>query len=223
MTILDISAPLTEELPIFPGDPPVVLEAWPAAPFRLTRLCCGSHSGTHVDAPRHLLPDGAGVESLALDSLIGPCRVFDLSGRGGVLDAAEIRALQLHGVRRALLRTSSVPFWRRRAAGGAVLTPAAAELLAAGGLELLGIDGLSVEAPSGDGEVHRLLLSAGTIILEGLDLCAVAAGDYELLCLPLLLPGGDGAPCRGGGSPAPAAAFATCSSGHSRPRAIQSS
>jgi arylformamidase len=207
VTILDISAPLTEELPVFPGDPPVVLEAWPAAPFRITSLCCGSHSGTHVDAPRHLLPDGAGVESLALDSLIGPCRVFDLSGRGGALDAADIRALQLHGVRRALLRTSTVPFWRRRAAGGAVLSPAAAELLAAAGLELLGIDGLSVEAPSGDGEVHRLLLNAGTIILEGLDLSSVAAGDYQLICLPLLLPGGDGAPCRAVLRPLPQSGF----------------
>ena len=204
MPFLDISAPLTPDLPVFPGDPPVRLDPWPAAPFRLTRICLGSHSGTHVDAPSHLLPDGAGVESLPLSILIGPCRVIDLSDRTGPLDAAALQALPLSGVRRALLRTSAVPFWRRRFPEDAVLTPAAAELLAAGGLGLLGIDALSVEVASESEEVHRILLGTGVILLEGLDLSAVAPGDYELICLPLLLPGGDGAPCRAVLRPLPA-------------------
>lgn len=196
MAIIDISVPLTQELPVFPGDPPLRFEAWPAEPFRLTRLCLGSHSGTHVDAPRHLLADGAGVESLRLESLIGPCRVFDLSACGDVLEADVVRALPLDGVRRMLLRTAAAPFWQRRLPEAAALTPAAAEYLAAKGLDLVGIDGLSVEAHDGNGDVHRRLLSSGAVILEGLDLSLVPAGDYELICLPLLIPGSDGAPCR---------------------------
>ncbi len=200
MPLYDISVPLSASLPCYPGDPPVELTSLPlppeGAPFRISRLTCGSHSGTHLDAPAHLLPGGLTVDAIPLDLLLGDCRVLDLGGHSGDLDEPLLRRFPLH--QRVLLRTRNSGLWLRPGfvAGHAGLTVPGAAWLVAQGVRLIGIDYLSIEAESSDGGVHRLLLEAGVVILEGLDLSAVAAGDYELLCLPLKLAGGDGAPCR---------------------------
>lgn len=198
MTYIDISSPLSANTPVYPGDP--ALEQRPlgtleADGFSTTWLGMHTHLGTHVDPPRHLFEDGATADQLPLEILCGPARVVELRGRGLRLGAEALRDLPLAGVQRLLLKTDKGP----RGEEAALTVDAAHLLLAGGALRLLGIDALSVEG--GDDPtlpVHRLLLGASpwVVLLEGLRLDDVAPGDYELLCLPLRLLNGDGAPAR---------------------------
>ncbi|MFB3817563.1 MAG: cyclase family protein [Candidatus Methylomirabilales bacterium] len=202
MRIFDISRPLRAGMPVYPGDPEYAVQPWLSVsrgdPVNVSVLTLGSHTGTHLDAPRHLRDAGAGVDALPLEALLGPALVVDL-GRVPCIDAPLLRRtalLDLGGHARLLLRT-------RALAGGSAglehpgLTPDAAALLVEAEVRLLGIEGLSVDPPgASDLAAHRLLLGAGVIIAEGLDLSAVPAGEYELACLPLRLCDGDGAPAR---------------------------
>lgn len=198
MTLYDISVTLSPALPRYPGDPPVRFRPHPAEPFRVTRLAFGSHAGTHLDAPAHLLPDGTSAADLPLARLLGPCLVLDLRGHEGDIDAAALRRLPLQGHSRILLHTRNSALWRQRrySSRHVGLTADGAAWLVERGAELVGIDYLSVEPAGGDSSAHRRLLEAGVVVLEGLDLSAVEHGAYELLCLPLKLAVADGAPCR---------------------------
>jgi len=202
MILYDISVPLSPSLPRYPGDPPVRLAPLPAPgegeAFRLTRLSFGSHAGTHIDAPSHLLADGATVDAIPLSLLIGPCLVVDLRGHGNAIDDGLLRRLPLGGQQRLLFHTDNSALWDRPGFTEefAALTPEGAAYLVELGVQLVGIDYLSVEPFPGKGKVHRLLLEAGVVILEGLNLAGVERGEYELICLPLKVGSGDGAPCR---------------------------
>ena len=185
--MIDISRRIEPGMVIYPGDPPLVME--PALSrargdvANVTRLGLGTHTGTHVDAPAHFLDGGAGVEALPLDALIGPAHVADAGAPIGALDATALRALGVpDGAERVLLK--------RAPDDG--LTGDAARLLVDRGVRLVGVDCLTV----GDEEAHRVLLGAGVVALEGLDLSRVAPGSWRLICLPLLIPGADGAPAR---------------------------
>jgi len=208
MSIMDISVTLSEILPTFPGDPAIGFEraSDAANPFHLTCLHLGSHAGTHIDAPAHLLKNGATVDAIPLVTLIGPCRVVDLRDRTQPISAGDLDGLNLAGVRRLLLRTNNSELWKKEgfAEHYTGLTPAAAAHLVKLGIRLVGIHYLSIEPFASESEVHRILLKAGMVILEGLDLSDVNAGDYELICLPLKLAGVDGAPCRAVLRPLPA-------------------
>ncbi|MEJ2199945.1 MAG: cyclase family protein [Desulfuromonadaceae bacterium] len=200
MALIDISVTLSQQLPQFPDDPDIELTAVETGSddFQLTRLRLGSHAGTHLDAPAHLLKNGATIDDIPLATLIGPCRVLDLRGRPQPLAEADFADFPLAGTRRLLLRTDNSQLWDspRFVENFTGLSPAGARYLASLGIELIGIDYLSIEPYRGTGEVHRILLERGVVILEGLDLHQVPAGDYELICLPLKLSGLDGAPCR---------------------------
>jgi len=187
---VDVTRTLAPGMAGYPGDPPVELrpvhstdrgDAWSVG-----RLTLGTHAGTHVDAPRHLFADGPSVDRLPLAALVGPARVLDCAGRP--VTRARVGPPRLRGARRLLLRTD------RRRGGG--LTLPAARALVRSGIRLVGIDALSIERSGDDLPVHRCLLGAGVVILEGLDLTGVAPGPYDLVCLPLKLLGGDGAPAR---------------------------
>ncbi len=202
MRIYDITRPISSGMPVYPGDPEVAVRVWLATargdPVNVAVLTLGSHTGTHVDAPRHLRDDGLGLDRLPLDLLIGPAIVADV-GAARRIDAAILRqtpALDLGAPPRLLLRAG-------RAASGPggpehpSLTEDAARLLLETDIRLLGVEAVSVDPPSAlDLPVHRLLLGAGVILVENLDLSAVPAGEYELLCLPLAIRDGDGAPAR---------------------------
>jgi arylformamidase len=172
--VIDVTVPIRPGMPVYPGDPAVRTELAAAISrgdaYNVTRLDLGVHTGTHVDAPAHVIDGAAGVDALPLDALVGPAEVVDFPG--DMLDAA-----------RVLLRT---------AGSGATLTLPDAKALVACGVLLVGIDGATI----GDEDVHAALLGAGVVILEGLDLRAVQPGQWELLCLPLKLAGADGAPAR---------------------------
>lgn len=199
--MIDISMPLRSGMPTFPGDPPVRVDRVRAIargdPYNLSALSMGSHTGTHVDPPRHFLPDAPAVDALDLGILNGPCRVLD-TGASASVGPGELEG-RVGDATRVLLRTRNSARWK---AGPAffpdyvALTPTGAESLPPS-VRLLGIDALSVESdPDGRFPVHRFLLGRGTLILEGLCLADAAPGEYELRCLPLRIEGGDGAPVR---------------------------
>jgi arylformamidase len=198
----DISRPLRAGGVTYPGDPEITFRPHGSIdrgdPANVTELGLSSHSGTHVDAPSHFLPGGTSVDRIPAEHLIGPAIVLDLPGDLVSVGAADLARHDLRGHRRVLLRTRNsagpeTPFARDYCA----LSLDGAEYLLDQGVELVGIDALSIEQfGSSDYAVHHLLLGRGVVIVEGLDLSAVRAGIYELVCLPLRLEGLDGAPAR---------------------------
>lgn len=203
MDWIDVSVPIREGMPTYPGDPPVHIELASSiadgANANVSRLEMSSHTGTHVDAPAHFIPGGPGVDALPLDALIGPAYVVDARSLRGPIDAAALHRLGIpDGETRLIFRTRNSDLWERSAfsADFIGLDAAAAATLVGRGVRLVGIDYLSI-APEGAPEpTHVELLAAGIVILEGLDLRSVPPGPYELVCLPLRVVGADGAPAR---------------------------
>jgi arylformamidase len=197
MEIIDVSVPVRPGMVTYPGDPPVVLERVRSiadgAGYNLSRLDLGVHSGTHVDAPLHFVANGASVEAFPLDVLIGPARVADVTAAEGPIRAGDVDVLP-EGVERVLLKTRNSELWGRESfsAEFVSLDAEGARVLVDRGVKLVGIDYLSI----GDEEAHRVLLEAGVMAIEGLDLRGVEPGEYQLICAPLKLVGAEGAPAR---------------------------
>ncbi len=202
MRTYDVTLPIYHGMPIYEGDPEVSIERWLSiphgAPANVSLLAMGSHTGTHVDAPAHFREGATGVDQLPLDVLMGPARVYHVPAPPHI-DADTLRQLDLTSHSRLLFKTRSSSNQRegRRLLDPPGITGDAARLLVSSGVRLVGIDSLSVE-PFGSASfpTHETLLDAGVIILEGLDLSAVPPGEYDLLCLPLKIRQGDGAPAR---------------------------
>ncbi len=202
MRIYDVSIPIRAGMATFPGDPPVRIEPFLSIAngdgCNVSLLTLGSHTGTHLDASAHFVPGGVTVDQLPADLLIGAVRVFELGVRERV-DRADLAGLPLRGLDRVLFKTRNSHLWPtgKFEEDFVYLTAAAAEHLVACGVRLVGVDYLSGEGLRVQGgPAHLALLRAGVVIVEGLDLSAVRPGDYELVCLPIKLAGGDGAPAR---------------------------
>ncbi|CAN5651636.1 cyclase family protein [soil metagenome] len=205
MKFYDVTIPISDEVPIYEGDPKVSVEVFlsmaEGGPANVSQLCFGAHTGTHVDAPNHFIDGTRRVEDLELEKLIGPCRVVEIS-----TDVLAIGPEHLDDVGdavRVLFKTRNSAFWNSPKEGFRTdftyILPETAYVLAQSGVKLVGIDYLSVEQfGSAEFATHVTLLKREIVILEGLDLRAVPAGDYELICLPLKYSGGkgDGAPAR---------------------------
>ncbi len=205
MKMYDVSLILSEALSVWPGDPtihmPLVFSLEKGDEVNVTDLRLGTHSGTHVDAPFHFFAEGAGVDELPLDVLIGPCRVVELLSLSTSIALADLEKLNLEGVRRILFKTKNSERWEKEDQAFnpeyVYLTTEGAVYLKDLGVQLIGIDGLSIEKLNHPGHpTHHILLQNHVIILEGLNLSQVPAGDYELIALPLKLKGADGAPAR---------------------------
>lgn len=203
--IIDVSVPISPALPVWPGDPPVRLEATSRVVLgdssNVSRLEVGTHAGTHVDPPYHFLADGGTVDHLSLEALVGPCWVCDLTGLDRNVTAADLETAGIPDTtRRLLLKTRNSGLWSAYPTEFVeeflALEPDAARWVVERGIAVVGIDYLSIEPFNGSGDTHHILLGAGVIPIEGLNLTGVAAGPYTLVCLPLLVSGGDGAPCR---------------------------
>ncbi len=196
--IQDVSVLVRPAMHVFEGDPRVsltpVLSMADGALANVGELCCGTHTGTHVDAPSHFIDGAAGVESLDVDALCGPAVVVDLRDVEGSIDAEALARVDLEGAERVLFATRNSELWSRSGFTWdfVSIAPDAAAMLVAAGVRLVGIDYLSVGSP----ETHRALLGAEVVIVEGLDLTGVAAGRYEVFCGPVKLEGADGAPAR---------------------------
>jgi arylformamidase len=202
--IIDISVPLKPDMPTWPDSVglrlirTMSLEAGDKA--NVSRLDCDVHMGTHVDAPWHFLNDGFTVDEMSLDVLIGPATVAYLP-EASVITANELADLNLaSGIQRLLLKTRNSGLW---AAGVTkfrkdyvALSADASRWVVDRGIRLVGIDYLSVQCYEDNPLTHQILMQAGVIIVEGLNLAGVQAGSYELICLPIRLVGADGAPVR---------------------------
>jgi arylformamidase len=198
----DVSVPLGEGMIVWPGDPPTHVERIAAIergdPQNISAMSLCLHAGTHIDAPRHYFADGAAIDGLPLAAVIGPARVIAIEDAS--ITARELAGHKIRRGERILFKTRNSE--RARSAQAffedyVSLDREGAGYLAGCGILAAGIDYLSIGAPNEDGDqVHRALLSAGVWIIEGLDLSAVDPGDYDLVCLPLSIPGSDGAPAR---------------------------
>jgi arylformamidase len=196
MEIIDVSVAIRPGMVTYPGDPDVKLERVLSIDrgdlANVSRLDCGVHTGTHIDAPIHFVRGGAGAEALPLDVLVGPARVVDATALER-LDADSLALLELDA-ERILLKTRNSELWERETFAEDFLsfTGDGAAYLVERGVRLIGIDYLSV----GGEEAHHALLGAGVVAVEGLDLRRAEPGDYQLVCAPLKLVGSDGAPAR---------------------------
>lgn len=204
MPIYDITVPIRAGMPIYEGDPAAEIQAWSALAkgnsANVSFLHFGAHTGTHVDAPAHFIEGARKIDALSLDVLIGAVRVVNVPDDVTEIDKNFLKSTNLSGVERVLFHTRNSSFWGEGFRKDFThLLPEAAEMLVEMGIKLVGIDYLSIEKfHSGNHRTHLTLLSNDVVIVEGLNLSDVPAGDYELICLPLKIAdgAGDGAPAR---------------------------
>jgi arylformamidase len=201
--LFDISVPVLNGGVVYPGNPQIHIEAQQdmakGGSSNVSLVSIGSHTGTHVDAPKHMIQGGAGVDAIPLDALIGPAIVLAFDDDVMAVTEAYLRTQPIAGHERVLLKTRNSHFIRERDfhRDYTYLAPDGAEYLVSLGVRLVGIDYLSIEQfHSGHHLTHKTLLSRGIVIVEGLDLSEPPPGSYELYCLPVLLAGIDGAPAR---------------------------
>jgi arylformamidase len=205
MKIYDITIPISDAVPIYKGDPTVRVDApktFAAGDgVNVSQMCFGMHTATHVDAPNHFIEGTRRVDELDLDKLIGQSRVVQVDDSVSAIGPEHFG--DLDGVERILFKTKNSAFWNEPEKGFrtdfAYLSLDGARVLTAAGIKLVGIDYLSIEEfGSKDHAVHVTLLEKEVVILEGIDLREVPAGDYELICMPMKYRGGtgDGAPAR---------------------------
>lgn len=204
LKIHDISVPLTPDLPVWPGDPSVerkmLMRLDRGEVANVTYLGMSVHAGTHVDAPLHVIEGASPVEALQMDVLIGPATVVRIGEQHRVITPELLDQCDLPStVTRVLFHTRNSELWNTGEfeEDFTALSPAAASWIVNRGIELVGIDYHSIQLFSDKRpETHLILLHAGVVIVEGLNLAEVPSGEYELLCLPLRLDGAEGAPAR---------------------------
>ena len=202
MPFLDVSVQLKTGMAAFPGNPEFDLQPVKriaeGGSSNVSRLVLGTHTGTHVDAPRHFFDDGASVDTLPLDLLIGEARVLEIDKRGGI-SGDDLDAAGLQRDLRVLLKTPNSTFWAENGfrQDFTYLDESGARYMVDRGVRVVGIDYLSIEQFKKPGApAHRTLLSKGIVIIEGLNLSNAESGRYEMYCLPLPISGADGAPAR---------------------------
>lgn len=202
--VIDISVPIQSGMPVWPGS--VGLQLTQINSIKTghssndTQLHCDVHLGTHVDAPWHFVDDGITVEQLPLDTLIGRAMVVYLP-KADAITEDDLSSLNLpFRTERLLLRTQNSELWKAEVKefkkNFVALTADAAQWIVNNGLHLIGVDYLSVQRYGDSPRTHQILLKAGVVILEGLNLAGVEPGAYELICLPICLVGAEGAPAR---------------------------
>ena len=199
----DISVPIRPGMTVWGDEVPV--EVSPISTIAsdgaaVSRLVLGTHTGTHVDPPAHFIQGGAAAHELPLDAMLGPCVVRRFDERFEITSSHLEGAGIPPGTERLLLATPSAALWDspRFHTNYTGLSLDGAQWCLSRGIRLVGIDYLSIERVDSPTawNTHLTLLRAGVVILEGLDMRLVPEGEYNLLCLPLLLQGGDGAPAR---------------------------
>ena len=201
--IYDISVPIRSGGLVYPGNPEIEITLQQAvakgAGANVSFIRFGSHTGTHADAARHFFDDGQTVDKIPPERLIGPALLLSFPDDLRSVSAADLSNHDLKGRKRVLIRTrnSALLSQKEFVRDYTYLAPDGAQYLVDNGVELVGVDYLSIEQfHSGHHKTHRILLERSVVILEGLDLSVPAPGEYELICLPLRIEGCDGAPAR---------------------------
>lgn len=184
MKLYDITRELFSTA-VYPGDPvpaaEPVREVQKGDKFNLTRIMLGTHSGTHLDAPWHYIPEGKTVEAVTLEQTIGPCHVISMEGK---ISGSMLEEMLPEKCERLLIQ------------GDVELTPEGASKLAQKNLQLLGVEGMTVGTEETSDQIHKTLLETGMVILENLDLSKPSPGSYVLVAAPLRMKGMDGSPVR---------------------------
>lgn len=202
--IYDVTVPITNTMPVWPGDPPVQLlpESHESRDkshmVSLTAITMGSHTGTHIDAPFHMINGGKRLHEFSLEVLVGRATVFEVYGVRSI-GRAQLDGLDWTGVGRVLFKTDNSRHWQdgKFYEDFVYLEPGGAEFLVEREIRLVGIDYLSIDKfRSETHPSHFVLLSKNVLILEGLNLSTVTSGHYTLYALPLNLQDADGAPAR---------------------------
>lgn len=201
--IYDVSVPIRTGGLIYPGNPEISVELQQAvakgASANVSFIRFGSHTGTHADAARHFFDDGQPVDQIPLERLIGPATLIAFPDDVRSVTAEHFRSAKLKVSKRVLIRTRNSALLSQRdfVPDYTFLAPDGAQYLVDQGVELVGVDYLSIEQfHSGHHRTHRTLLERSVVIVEGLDLSAPPPGEYQFVCLPLRLEGCDGAPAR---------------------------
>jgi arylformamidase len=201
MSIIDISVPLHDGLPVWPGGADFSVEQMSTErgdDANVSVLNCDLHAGTHIDAPLHFIEGGKSVDRIALDILCGPVFVSDLTGVDEITESDLASVPMPEGTERLLFKTRNSGLWKDRLFDPdyVALTEDGARWVVEKGIRLVGIDYLSIQPYNDEPSVHRILLGAGVVVLEGLNLTDALPGLYDLICLPLKLLGAEGAPAR---------------------------
>lgn len=207
MKIFDITVAITPETPVYEGDPAIEFDVCHAISrgdaANVSKLMCGVHSGTHIDAPCHFIEGAERAHEIDLQKCLGKCLVVEIPADADSVTLEHVRQAGLENAERVLFKTRNSTFWNNLGQGFrkdfVYIEPEAARELVRLDIKLVGIDYLSVEKfGSTDFGTHLALLGAKVVIIEGVDLREVSAGEYEIICLPLKYIGGkgDGAPSR---------------------------
>jgi arylformamidase len=197
----DISPPVHEGAPVFPGDTPY-RQRWaatiaPGCPVNVSEITLSPHVGAHADAPLHYDPAGATIGDVDLSAYLGPCRVIHAIARGPLVEWQHIAHAVADLPPRVLVRTYRRAPVDRWDGALAAYAPATIERLAALGVKLIGIDTASIDpAESKTLDSHQVIRRLGLRVLENLVLDDVPEGDYELIALPLKLVTADASPVR---------------------------
>lgn len=203
--MMDISYPMMGDMAIYPGNPGdgirrvQSVEAGDSA--TVAEVVFGTHTGTHIDVPCHVIDGGEPVDKIALDRMNGRARVIDLTGHADI-DASLLEKYSIEEESIVLLKTDNSLIWHcdRILDSYVTLTYDGAGYIADHGVSLVGIDYLTIERPRGrreaDRSVHKLLMRRGVLICKGLNLKDVQEGEYTFHCLPLKICGADGCPVR---------------------------
>ncbi len=202
MKWMDVTWKIHPRMTMWPGSSQPVFERTSTHEkdgLQSSHVSFSAHAGTHIDAPRHFIPGGATIDEIPVEILAGPCLLLDVSGCS-LIEPSHLATVEWKGIERVVFRTdnSALPMEGDFQEKYTALSLEAAKYLIERGIKLVGIDYLSIEKyePDSDFAVHKALLGAGVVIVEGLKLKDLAPGRYYLMALPLLLEGSDGSPAR---------------------------
>jgi arylformamidase len=202
--IYDVSVQLSNDLPVWPSGPPIRLESTPhlsrdkSYTIHETFIHISSHMGTHIDAPYHFVENGKRLNEIPLERLVGKATVAEILGVRSIGER-ELRPLKWVGVERVLFKTENSKHWHDGSfyEEFVYLEPDGARFLVERGIQLVGIDYLSIEKFRAEKHLtHFALLEKDVVVIEGLDLSHVGPGEYSMVALPLNLLGTDGGPTR---------------------------
>lgn len=197
--IIDISLKLNEQTIVYPGNPSISIQRDTSSSGNtISTIILGSHTGTHIDAPLHALPEGLPLDQIPLETFIGPCRVIDATSEQGSISQSFLSKQQIKQGDRILFKTSnSLRGFDTFYSDFIFLSSEAARYLTEQKVKLVGIDYLSIkQRGSKDNRPHTELLSKNIPIIEGINLSYVEEGEYELIILPLNFDDIDGSPAR---------------------------